>query len=149
MKIEVSSQVLAHPRERIYGLLLDPAVLARLLPGVEKLEATGPDQYAVVVRLGVGAIRGTYTGKVALVDLHAPESFRLIGEAKGGPGWAKAGAAAPARASRVSATAHPIAAPRERPVRGNDTSVRLNAIPRTGHRGGRCGPPVALPAAGP
>lgn len=89
MKIEVSSHAFAHPRERIYALLLDPSVLARLLPGVEKLEATGPDQYAIVVQLGVGAIRGTYTGKVALTDLHPPESFRLVGEAKGGPGWAK------------------------------------------------------------
>ena len=89
MKIEVSSHAFAHPREQIWGLLLDPAVLARLLPGVEKLEATGPDQYAVVVKLGVGAIRGSYTGKVALTDLHPPESFRLAGEAKGGPGWAK------------------------------------------------------------
>jgi len=89
VKIEVSSHAFAHSRERIYALLLDPSVLARLLPGVEKLAATGPDQYDVVVQLGVGAIRGTYTGKVALTDLHPPESFRLVGEAKGGPGWAK------------------------------------------------------------
>jgi hypothetical protein len=89
VKIEVSSHEFAHPREQIWQQLLDPAVLARLLPGVEKLEATGPDQYHVVVQLGVGAIRGTYTGKVALADLHPPESFRLVGEAKGGPGWAK------------------------------------------------------------
>ena len=89
MKIDVSSHAFVHSRERIYALLLNPAVLERLLPGVEKLEATGPDQYAVVVQLGVGAIRGTYTGKVALTDLHPPESFRLAGEAKGGPGWAK------------------------------------------------------------
>ena len=86
MKIEVSSHALAHPRERIYGLLLDPAVLARLLPGVEKLEATGPDQYDVVVQLGVGTIRGTYTGKVALTDLQPPDGSRLVGEAKGRPG---------------------------------------------------------------
>jgi carbon monoxide dehydrogenase subunit G len=89
VKVDVSSQVLAHPREQIFALLLNPDVLARLLPGVEKLEATGPDQYSVVVQLGVGAIRGTYTGKVALTELQPPESFRLVGDAKGGPGWAK------------------------------------------------------------
>lgn len=92
MKVEVSSPVLAWPRERIWQLLLDPRVLARLLPGVEKLEATGPDQYAVVVRIGVGAVRGTYTGKVQLTDQRPPESYRLLGEAKGGPGWAKGSA---------------------------------------------------------
>jgi carbon monoxide dehydrogenase subunit G len=89
VKIEVASQPFTQPRERIFALLLDPAVLARLLPGVEKLEETGPNQYAVVVKLGVGAIRGTYTGKVALSEVQAPESFRISGEAKGGPGFAK------------------------------------------------------------
>jgi len=89
VKIEVSSRELAYGREQIWQRLLDPAVLARLLPGVEKLEATGPEQYAVAVQLGVGAIRGRYTGTVALTELRPPESYRLVGEAKGGPGWAK------------------------------------------------------------
>jgi len=89
VKIDVSSQAFAQPRERIFALLMDPGVLSRLLPGVEKFEARGPDQYEVVVRLGVGAIRGTYTGKVALTEVQPPESFRLVGDAKGGPGWAK------------------------------------------------------------
>ena len=34
MKLEVSSDVLPHPRERVWALLQDPSVLARLLPGV-------------------------------------------------------------------------------------------------------------------
>ncbi len=92
MKLEVSSEVLPAPRERVWALLQDPGVLARLLPGVEKLEATGPDEYAVVVKLGVGAVRGTYTGRVALRDLEPPERYRLEGEAKGGPGWARGSA---------------------------------------------------------
>jgi carbon monoxide dehydrogenase subunit G len=92
VRIEVTSHELAHPRERVFALLLDPAALARLLPGVEKLEPTGPDQYAVVVQLGVGAVRGTYTGKVAITEQRPPEGYRLAGEARGTPGWAKGGA---------------------------------------------------------
>jgi hypothetical protein len=92
VKIEVASREYAYPRERIWQLLLDPDVLARLLPGVEKLEAAGPDQYTLVVKLGVGAVRGTYTGKVQLTDQRPPESYRLVGEAKGTPGWAKGSA---------------------------------------------------------
>jgi carbon monoxide dehydrogenase subunit G len=64
-------------------------VLSRLLPGIEKFDEVGKDQYAVVVKMGVGAVRGTYTGRVALVDQRPPESYRLVGEAKGTPGWAK------------------------------------------------------------
>lgn len=92
MKVEVSSDVFAHPRERVWALLQDPSVLSRLLPGVEKFEAVGKDQYAIAVKLGVGAVRGSYTGKVELTDQHPPESYRLVGEAKGGPGWAKGSA---------------------------------------------------------
>lgn len=89
MKIAVQSGEIKHDRERIYEALLDPSVLSRLLPGVEKFEEVGPDTYDVIVKLGVGAIRGNYTGRVELADQKPPESYRLKGEAKGGPGWAK------------------------------------------------------------
>jgi len=92
VKIEVASEVLAHPRERVWALLQDPGALARLLPGVEKLEVVGPDRFALAVKLGVGAVRGTYTGHVELTDQRPPESYRLVGEAKGGPGFAKGSA---------------------------------------------------------
>jgi carbon monoxide dehydrogenase subunit G len=92
VKLEVSSDVLPHPRERVWALLQDPGVLARLLPGVEKLEPLGQDRYALAVKLGVGAVRGSYEGKVELTDQRPPESYRLVGEAKGGPGWAKGSA---------------------------------------------------------
>ena len=92
MKLEVSSDVLPHPRERVWALLLDPSVLARLLPGVEKFEALGQDRYALGVKLGVGSVRGSYAGTVELTDQRPPESYRLVGEARGGPGWAKGSA---------------------------------------------------------
>jgi hypothetical protein len=92
VKLEVSSPVLPHPRERVWALLQDPSVLARLLPGVERLEPLGQDRYALAVKLGVGAVRGSYEGKVELTDQRPPESYRLVGEAKGGPGWAKGSA---------------------------------------------------------
>lgn len=89
MKVEVESAVLPHPREEVWRVLLDPEALARLLPGVERFETVAEDDYAVVVKLGVGAVRGTYTGRVRLADRQPPERYRLEGEAKGAPGWAK------------------------------------------------------------
>ena len=89
MKLELTSDVMPHPPQKVWNLLLDPAVLSRLLPGVEKFEATGPDKYEVVVKLGVGAVRGTYNGKVELTDQQPPNSYRLRGEGRGAPGWAK------------------------------------------------------------
>jgi carbon monoxide dehydrogenase subunit G len=88
VQVEVS-HVLAYPRDRVWDALLDPEVLARVMPGVEKFEEVGPEQYAVSMKLGVPAVRGTYTGKVQIVDKKPPDSYRLRGEGKGGPGWAK------------------------------------------------------------
>jgi hypothetical protein len=106
VKIDVSSHAFDRPREEVFPLLVDPAVLARLLPGVEKLEETAPNQYAVAVKLGVGAIRGSYTGKVELLDVAAPERFRLRGEAKGGPGFAKGQATLTLRAEDAGTRIH-------------------------------------------
>jgi len=83
------SQTLPYPREKVWETLLDPAVLARVLPGVEKFEPFGPDKYAVQVKLGVPSVKGTYTGKVEIVDKQPPSSYRLRGEGKGTPGWAR------------------------------------------------------------
>ena len=38
------------PPERVYALLLDPTVLAGCIPGCERLEAVGPDQYEATVK---------------------------------------------------------------------------------------------------
>ena len=83
------SQLLAYPRERVWEVLLDPEVLARVLPGVEKFELVGPDKYAVQVKLGVPSVKGTYTGSVEIFDKQPLSSYRLRGEGKGGPGWAR------------------------------------------------------------
>jgi hypothetical protein len=106
VKIEVTSPLLAHPREEVWRLLFDPQVLARLLPGVERFEATGPDQYAIVVTLGVGPVRGTYTGSIRLADPQPPERYRLVGEAKGGPGFAKGEATLHLRAEEGGTRIH-------------------------------------------
>lgn len=89
MKLEVKSPEIPHPRDEVYAALVDPVVLARLLPGVEKFTETGPDQYAVEVKLGVGAIKGNYQGSIELFDRTPPEGYKLRGDAKGGPGWAR------------------------------------------------------------
>ena len=88
MKIEGTHELRA-PRERVYAALLDPAVLARCIPGCEKLEATGEHAYAATLRAGVGAIKGVFTGSVRLEDMRPPEHYRIVVEGKGQPGFLK------------------------------------------------------------
>jgi carbon monoxide dehydrogenase subunit G len=85
MKVEVS-HLLAYSRDRVWDVLLDPEVLARVMPGVEKFEEVGPEKYAVAMKLGVPAVRGSYKGSVQIVDKKKPDSYRLRGEGKGTPG---------------------------------------------------------------
>ena len=88
MKIEGSSDIPA-PRERVWAAFLDPAVLAQALPGCEKLEAVGENEYKATMKIGVAAIKGTFEGKVKLSDLEPPNRYRMAVEGSGGPGFVR------------------------------------------------------------
>jgi carbon monoxide dehydrogenase subunit G len=88
MKVEGTHELRA-PRARVYAALLDPAVLARCIPGCERLEATGEHAYATTLRAGVGAIKGVFNGNVRLEDMRPPEHYRLVVDGKGQPGFLK------------------------------------------------------------
>src|SRR5207302_1059182 len=89
MKLEGSYEVKA-PREKVWNAFLDPATLQKAIPGCEKLEALGPDEYKATLKIGVAAVKGTFEGKVRLLDKKPPESYRLAAEGSGGPGFVKA-----------------------------------------------------------
>lgn len=88
MKIE-GTHVLKARRDRIWSLLTDPVVLARCIPGCEKLEATGDDVYETVLRVGIASIKGVYSGKVKMEDKQPPAHYKLMVEGKGAQGFVK------------------------------------------------------------
>lgn len=85
MKITGTSTLDAAP-DAVWRAILDPAVLARCIPGCEALTTVGEDRYAMTVTAGVAAIKGTYTGEVALTDMEKPSALRLKANGAGGPG---------------------------------------------------------------
>jgi uncharacterized protein len=89
MKIS-GSATLEAPAGRVWDALLDPAVLARTLPGCESLTTLGDDRYAMTITAGVASISGTYTGEVALCDIVAPTSLTLRVSGAGAPGTVEA-----------------------------------------------------------
>jgi len=91
MRLEYSHP-LQYSREKIWETLLDPQVLPRVLPGVQKIDAVGPGQYEVVVTLGVPAVKGTFSGSIAIEDEQFPSQYRLRGQGKGAPGWVRGSA---------------------------------------------------------
>jgi carbon monoxide dehydrogenase subunit G len=88
MKIEGVHELKA-ARSAVYAAMVDPGVLARTIPGCEKLEKTGDNTYAVTLRAGVGSIKGVFTGNVRLEDTRAPEHYKIIVDGKGQPGFLK------------------------------------------------------------
>ena len=85
MKITGTATLEAGP-DQVWDAFHDPAVLARCLPGCERLTDLGEDRYAMTITAGVAAIRGTYDGEVALQDPERPGSFTMKASGAGGPG---------------------------------------------------------------
>jgi len=91
MKIEGAADIPA-PRDKVWAAFLDPEILAQALPGCEKLEAIGPNEYKATMKIGVAAIKGTFEGKVKLSDLEPPNRYRMAVEGSGGPGFVRGAA---------------------------------------------------------
>jgi uncharacterized protein len=86
MKLEGAYDVPA-PRQKVWDAFQDPKQLKQAIPGCEKLEAIGPDEYKATMKVGVGGIKGTFEGKVRLSDKNPPESYKMAVEGSGGPGF--------------------------------------------------------------
>jgi carbon monoxide dehydrogenase subunit G len=78
--------------QQVWELLLNPDSLRACIPGVESLTETGPEHWDTVMKVGVAAIKGTYKGKVAIVDKDPPNYYTLQIEGSGGPGFVKGSA---------------------------------------------------------
>ena len=74
------------PREAVYAALRDPEVLRRCIEGCEQLVEIEPGVYEAQLRLGLGAIRGRFTGRARVGGARPPETFTLAVEGKGASG---------------------------------------------------------------
>lgn len=88
MKIEGSHDIPV-PRQTVWEAFLDPERLRQAIPGCEKLEALGNDEFRAVMKVGVAAVKGTFEGKVRLSDKSPPTSYRMAVEGSGGPGFVR------------------------------------------------------------
>jgi carbon monoxide dehydrogenase subunit G len=84
-----STYTLPARREKVFALITDPAILQKCIEGCEKMVRTSEDNYDVHLKLGIAGIKGSYVGKVQLKDKKVPESYTLVIEGKGGPGFVK------------------------------------------------------------
>jgi len=76
-------------RERTYQLLQDPVVLAKCMPGTDRLDKLAEDEYEMKMKMVIASIGGLFTGKIRLADQNPPDSFRLIVDGTGKIGFVK------------------------------------------------------------
>lgn len=89
MRLEGSYLFENAPRELLWDMFFEPEVLAKTMPGTEKLELVGENVYSGVMRIRVGPVQGEFKGKVELLDLVKPESYRMKVNGSGPSGFVK------------------------------------------------------------
>jgi uncharacterized protein len=91
--VMTGEQQLAATREKVWGMLIDPAVLKSCIPGCETLDVIGENEFQAVATNKIGPVKARFKGKVRLTDLDPPNGYKISGEGDGGvAGFAKGGA---------------------------------------------------------
>ena len=85
MKVE-GSYTFKADRRKVWDSLLSPEVLSSCIPGCERFDPVGDESYEVVMKVGVAAVSGTYTGKITILDKHDLDSYTMQVEGKGAAG---------------------------------------------------------------
>ena len=75
--------------EKVWQILTDPEALKSCIPGCEKMDALGNNEYAATVTISMGPIRSKFDAKVTMVDLQPFESYKLIVEGNGPSGFVR------------------------------------------------------------
>ena len=82
MKVEGTFTIDAE-REKVWEMLMSPETLAGCIPGCEGFEPVDADTYNVTMRVGVGGVRGNYSGSVTIADRQHLESYRMVVQGRG------------------------------------------------------------------
>ena len=79
-----ATRPLAVTQQQAWDALNDPEVLKRCIPGCDKVEATGENQYAVGVSVKIGPVSAKFAGKITLSEIVPPQSYTIAFDGQGG-----------------------------------------------------------------
>ena len=88
MKVQGSYDFEA-PLETVWNALFDAEILARTLPGCEKLEREG-NQFRGDINVKMGPVQGKFQGKVDITDVVEREGYTMVVDGRGPAGFGKA-----------------------------------------------------------
>lgn len=62
---------------RVWQMLMDPDVLAKIVPGISKLERLSDNSFKSILNIKIGPVSGSFSGKLQLEDIVEQKSFTL------------------------------------------------------------------------
>lgn len=77
------------PRETVWEALLDPDVIAKAIPGTERLERVSADRYEGLMKVGIGPVSGRYDLEVTIVESEPPSRYTMRIAGRGALGHAR------------------------------------------------------------
>lgn len=78
------SRPLAITQQQAWDALNDPEVLKLCIPGCDKVEPTGENQYAVGMAVKIGPVSAKFSGKITLSEIVPPQSYTIGFDGQGG-----------------------------------------------------------------
>lgn len=75
---------LAVTQQQAWDALNNPEVLKACIPGCDKVEASGENQYAVNLSVKIGPVSAKFAGKITLSDIVVPSSYTIAFDGQGG-----------------------------------------------------------------
>ncbi len=79
----------AAPAERVFGILLDPAVIVKVMPGARELRHVLDGRYEGVIRVGLGPFGADFALTVQVRDVEAPNHYAMDIASTGHLGWTR------------------------------------------------------------
>jgi len=89
MRVEGQFEFEGISSEAVWDFLTDANRIAECLPGCEKLDKTGEGTYEMQMKIGIGAISGSFSGGIRLHNLQPTSQYEMTVNGNGAPGFVK------------------------------------------------------------
>lgn len=78
------SRQLTVTQQQAWDALNNPEVLKTCIPGCDKVEATGDNQYSIGMAIKIGPVSAKFSGNITLSDIVPPQSYTISFDGQGG-----------------------------------------------------------------
>ncbi len=65
------------PLQDVWDAIIEPDVLAEILPNCKSLEPLGDDKFIANIEIKIGPIKGKFKTKLFLFDIHEPDGYKF------------------------------------------------------------------------